>query len=750
MAKVSPIQTKFTGGIFSPLLLGRVDSDRYATGMYDLLNYLVFIQGPITRRPGSIYVAPSYNAGSILPRLKRFQFSTTQAYLIEFAPGKIRFYRNNAAILEAPRAITGITKAHPAFVSDALHPYVVGDEIEIVGVLGMTQVNGRRFRITNVNAAGYEISDLDTTSYGVYISGGTSSRVYTVDTPYTAADLFQLQFTQSADVLYVAHNNYPPRKITRTDHAAWTVSTLNFLDGPYLTANPTATTLQPSATTGAITITASAPVFTLVTDIGRLVRIKHASTWGYAVITAVATTISASATVISAFGAATAQANWRLGLYSLTTGYPAAVTFSGDRLFFGGPTAYPQRFDGSKISDYENFAPTATDSTVTTDNAVGFTTNSSDVQAIKWMADNDKGLVIGTQSGEWLARPSTQGEALSPTNIDAKQFTFYGSAPVEPIKAGESLLFLQKQRRKIREVTFIQEKDKFTSPDITRIAENMTASGVVQMAYAQEPQGMVWAARTDGGLRACTFERDIDGSIIAAWHRHQLGGVLAKVGSVEVVPSADGLRDDVWLAVQRTIGGQRVYYIEYLDKIFDSEDVQTDMHYVDAGATYIGAAATTLSGLWHLEGETVSLLGNGAVFPNVVVTNGQITIPNGVSVTTAHVGYTFNSDGQRLRDEAGSQDGTALGKTRRVNRVSMLLDRTGIIKVGPAFDKLTPWKFRKGNDQMGVATPLFTGIKAEPFDGGYDFDGTVCWRQDSPVAGTILAVAPQMKEEDRA
>ncbi len=755
--KASPAQTKFTGGIFSRLLFGRVDSERYPTGVADLVNYIVLIQGPVTRRPGSLYVAPTYGAGSVTARLKRFIFSTTQAYLLEFSNLKLRFYRNNAAILEANVAITGITQANPGVVTAVAHGFSNGDEVEIAAVTGMTQVNGRRFTVAGVTANTFQLSGVNTTAYTAYAAGGTVARVYTLTTPYVTADLFNLMFTQSADVLYVTHNNYEPRKITRTAHTVWSVNIILFLDGPYLTANSTTTTITPSATTGVVTLTASAPVFTSTDaqgpNAGRFVRIKHSSTWGYAVITNFASSTSVTASVINAFGAATASANWRLGLNSLTTGYPSAVTFSGDRLFFGGTTSYPQRFDGSKLGDYENFAPTDTAGVVTTDSAVSFTTNSNDVQAILWMTDNDKGLLIGTTSGEWIARPSVLGEVLSATNIDAKQFTFYGSAPIEPVKAGESVLFVQKQRRKLREITFVQQTDKFTSPDLTRVAEHISQSGFKQIAYTQEPQGIVWATLVNGAMAACTFERDLDGSVIAAWHSHAIGGYgdasngPALVESMEIAPSADGLRDDVWMVVKRYIGGQTVRYVEYLDKLFDEEDSQSDMHFVDSGVVYNGTPATVLSGLWHLEGQSVAILGDGAIFPAQTVTNGQITMTSAVS--QAHLGFAYNSDGQRLRDEAGAADGTALGKTRRTNRLAFLFDRVGQFKIGPDFSTLTPLYFRTPAVPMGDPPPLFTGIHSEPFDGPYDFDGSICWRQDTPTSGTILAIAPQLTTQDR-
>jgi hypothetical protein len=753
MPKVSPAQTNFGGGEFSPLIAGRIDSDRYKTGLKKSLNYLALIQGALVRRPGTKYVAPTRTAGGKIARLQRFEFSTTQAYMLEFTDLRMRVYRNNAAVLESNVNITGATQNNPVVVTAVAHGFSNGDEVEIVGVGGMTQLNGRRFTVANQTANTFELSGINGTGYSAYTSGGTVARVYTVVTPYAEADLFQLKFTQSADVLYVAHPSYKQRKITRTAHTNWTVNIITFLDGPYLIANSTATTITPSATTGNITLTASAALW-VSTDVGRLVRIKHSSTWGYATITGFTSSTVVNATVVNQFGAATASANWRLGVWSDTTGYPNCVTFFEDRLVWGGATVSPQRLDASNSGDYENMAPSATDGTVIASHALSFTLTSNDVQNIRWMANHDQGLMVGTVSGEWIVRASTQGEALSPTNISAKQTTFHGSADIQHITAGGNILFVQRAVRKLREVTFTYISNKFYAPDLTVLAEHITVGGVKQMAYMQEPQSIVWAVRNDGTLLALTYERDVDGNVRAAWTPHTLGGFSdaghtlgAAVESVATIPSADGQRDDVWVVVKRYINGQTVRHVEYITQLFDNSMTQSQMFFVDAGLTYSGAPATVIGGMWHLEGETVSVLADGAVLPDKVVSSGTVTLL--VPASTVNLGYSYNSDGSMLRIEAGAADGVALGKLRRAHRVSFLFDRTLGFKFGRDFNNLNEMIFRTTGDDLGVAPPLFTGVKSEAIDMGYDYDNFICWRQSQPTAGTILAIMPQMETQDR-
>jgi hypothetical protein len=226
------------------------------------------------------------------------------------------------------------------------------------------------------------------------------------------------------------------------------------------------------------------------------------------------------------------QHSWRLGLYNDTDGWPAVATFFEDRLILGGSPSAPQRIDGSKTGEYTSsfvsFAPTVPeDGVVAASNAISATLNSNDVQVIRWMVDDEKGLLVGTTRAEWIVRAATTGEALSPTNISAKASTKYGSSNVAALRAGKAALYVQRAGRKVRELAYVYELDGFRSPDMTVLAEHVTkastaaTSGIKEMTFQQEPQSLVWAVRNDGTLLGFTYERD---QKVLGWHRHQLGG----------------------------------------------------------------------------------------------------------------------------------------------------------------------------------------------------------------------------------
>ncbi len=229
----------------------------------------------------------------------------------------------------------------------------------------MTQVNGKRFIVANKTTTTFELQDIDgnnvnTTSYTTYTSGGVFNRVYTLATPFETADLADLKFAQSADVMYICHPDYAIHKLSRTGHTSWYLDEVEFTAGPLLDHNIEVTTLTASATTGSgITITASDIVGIngdtgfQSTDVGRLIHLGTGK--GLAKIITVSSTLIVVADVIETLSTTSATTDWALGAWSKTTGYPSCVSFFEQRLVFAGTTENPQTLYFSKSGDYENF-----------------------------------------------------------------------------------------------------------------------------------------------------------------------------------------------------------------------------------------------------------------------------------------------------------------------------------------------------------------------------------------------------------
>lgn len=231
------IQPSFANGEFSPTLYGRVDLQKYHSAAAMLRNFIVDYRGGVSNRPGTAFVgqvkqaAPNQNNP---PRIIPFQFSTIQAYALEFGDQYIRVIKNGAYVTEATINVSGVTQANPGVITTGAHGLSTGDWVYISGLGGMTQLNGRTVKITVLSATTFSIQDtltgnnINTSGYSAYTSGGTVGRIYTLSTPYALADLYSLKYTQSADVMTLTHPSYAPRELTRTGDASWTLSTITF------------------------------------------------------------------------------------------------------------------------------------------------------------------------------------------------------------------------------------------------------------------------------------------------------------------------------------------------------------------------------------------------------------------------------------------------------------------------------------------------------------------------------------------
>lgn len=764
MGRASTIQNAFNAGELSALMLGRQDVAKYAAGMFVCLNGVPLVQGGWTRRPGTAYLHQcKYHDKDA--RLLPFQYSVQQTYVLEFGYQYIRFFTEHGILTKTAQNITGITKANPAVVEySGADTYANGERVIITGAVGMTQVNNREFVVTNVNTGSntFELYDSDglavnSSAYDTYTSGGTVAEILEVTTAFDETDLPDIRVTQSADVLYITHPDFPPQQLVRVSATSWTLSDVTFSDGPYDVANTTSTTLTPGAATGTTTLTASAVTGInddtgfQTTDIGRLVRVKEGSTWGWGEIVGRASTTVVTVAIQSTFTNTNGKSTWRLGVWSDTTGYPKNSTFYDDRLWFAGAALYPQRLDGSKTGLYSDFQPSAMDGTVAADNAVSFTLNADDVNAIEWMAPNEKGLLVGTSRGEWQVKPSALNEAITPTNISAKPSTRHGSADVAPVAAGKAVLFVQRAARKVREFAYVFESDGFKAPDMTLLSEHITRPSIYEIAYQEQPQAIMWGVRADGVLLGMTYERDQN---VVAWHRHELGGqsdsagkLIPVVESICAVPTPDTTRDELYLVVQRYINGRTRRYIEYMSKLWETEDEQEDAFYVDCGWTVInGSPSSTVTGLWHLEGQTVGVYVDGTRHVDVTITNGKATLDR--TGTVVSLGYYYPSDGQTMPVDGGAQDGSGQGKTKRIHRVGFWLVDTLGLKYGPDADNLTEIIVRQWGDAYGAATAMFTGVVRERFEADYDKLGQVYWRADGPFPANVLAVMPQFQVSD--
>lgn len=259
MGRANYLQNNFTAGEVSPRIDARADLTRYKNGVKILQNMVIFPQGGATSRTGTVHVTEVKDSSKQVDLLD-FQFSTEQAYIIETGDLYMRFFRNNGQVLETAKTITGITQDNPAVVTSASHGFTTGQHVIISGVVGMTEVNGKRFTVGSTTTNTFELSGINSTSFGAYVSGGEVSRVYELTTPYTESQISDISKTQSADVMFIAHGSHSPRELSRTSDTNWTINATDFVDGPYLPQNTTGT-ISLSGTSGTVTVTSTESIF---------------------------------------------------------------------------------------------------------------------------------------------------------------------------------------------------------------------------------------------------------------------------------------------------------------------------------------------------------------------------------------------------------------------------------------------------------------------------------------------------------
>jgi hypothetical protein len=858
MARVAAQLTNFTGGELSPRLDGRNDLTKYSSSCKTLENFIIYPHGAAARRSGTTFVAEvasSVNKTRLIP----FEFSTTQTYMLEFSNLKIRVYKDNGSVLEGDKTITAITQANPAVVTSNSHGYSNGDEILITAVVGMTQLNSKRFLVANVTTNTFELTnkdgvDTDSTAFTAYVSGGTANKVFEITTPYTTAQLFEIKFAQSADVMYITHPAHEVAKLSRTGHTAWTLTDVVFTKGPFQDPNTTTTTLTPaSASVGSgVNITASSVTGInsgsgfLSTDVGRQIYFNS----GYATITAITSTTVVVVDITIAFTNTNAITAWQLGSFSDTTGHPSCVTFFEQRLVFAGTTDQPQTIFFSKSGDYENMDANI-GGTVADDDAIIYTIASNQVNAIRFMTAT-RTLILGTAGGEFTVSGGGTDSAVTPTNILIKKQSNHGAANVDAIAVGNATLFLQRAKRKVRELAYNFDVDGYIAPDMTILAEHITESGLTQMSYQQEPNQIIWGVRDDGELVGLTYQREQQ---VIAWHRHIFGGIVnvpvitvtdyanivtgtrivfqksdgtlvtltattgtasaqefkietsndvtaanlnasintantasgtgitssvasnvltitevtptglaylviksfdttrltavsqtkAECESVAVIPT-DNSEYQTWVIVKRTINGITRRYVEYINTFDFTETDNTTFNFLDSALSYSGAAATTISGLNHLEGQTVHILADGATHPTKIVSSGSITLDR--ASTDVKIGLGYNSILQTMRLDAGSQNGTSQAKTKRIYEITIRLYESIGVEVGENLNNMERIPFRTSADVMDQGLPPFTGDKTVEFRGNYETDGFIFVRQTQPLPLTVLSLYPRLITND--
>ena len=598
-------QASFGAGEMSPDLYGRDDLDRYAVGARSLYNFFAHPFGGASNRPGTKFINSVKNSTKAT-RLVPFQFSQTQAYVLEFGDYYIRFYKDG----------------------------------------------------------------------GIIVDG--SNNIVEVATPYSASEVYNLHFTQSADTLYICHRSFQPRTLTRSSHTSWTLSKFSNIRGPVREENTTSDTLTASGLTGEVTVTASSPGAGgfEARHVGMMFRMSHSvngqfvsisnvssqttgaircygdwslvvsdaetgdlqvqqsddngSTWktikeyalyststlsdsgttdrpcllrlvwsggnGFRVYLSAAPYMNdafltitevLSATQVKAVVYTDANENvwglsstsptmyFALGAWNEFYGYPRCCVFYQDRLVFASTTEDPLTLWFSETGNYVGFYQHS--GTLQDDDAIIAPLVSSAVNAIENMVSLGY-ILCFTAGGEWKVGASSASAALTYKSISAVQQSYIGSSPLPPVVVGDRALYATALGNVVNDFAYDVYSDTFKGSDLTLYARHLFRNySIIDWAYQSAPDNIIWVIRSDGKVLSFTFIKEQE---VWAWGIHETSGMVESICSI-----AGDSQNDIYFVVKRTINGSTVRYVEKLAPRMASNNIR-DQFFVDAGLTY--------------------------------------------------------------------------------------------------------------------------------------------------------------------
>lgn len=725
MPSVKSLVRSFAGGEITPEMYGRLDNVKFQTGVALARNCLVLPHGPLTKRPGTTFTNYAGNSAAVV-RVIPFAFSATQTMVIELGAGYARFHTQNATLLVGtPAAYSGATA------------YTPGDLVSHGGSNYVCRAN------TTGNAP-------PNATYW-YLQ---SSVYYEIPTPWAAADLFELKYTQSADVLTVTHDGYAPRELRREGAAKWA------LIQPTLGASVAAPGVPTVVTTAGTGTAYNKNAYYKVTAVSSD-GLQESLSAGASAAASNDLTLSGAKNTVNWTASSLSSPSYRVYKAQNTVGrlygfigettdlsfvddnitpdysrnppastirldtvgnYPAAVSYVEQRRAFAGTANNPQ---GGYLTRTGTESNLSVSSPAGSEDAITFTIKAQQQNAIRHLVPlND--LLALTVSGAWRVF-STDGPLL-PDTITTKSQTYYGANDVTPALTGHTCLYVESSGRRIRDIGYSWEAQAFTSDDRSVMAPHLFLDyEIVDMAYTKSPDQLLWCVRADGVLLSMAYVPEHQ---VFGWSQHATDGAFESVCVVK-----EGSEDVLYAVVRRTLAAGTVRCIERLAsrRFID----QADAFFVDCGVTYNGSATTSITGLSHLNGKTVAVLADGAVVAGLTVSGGAITLP--VEAEVVQVGLPFTADIQLLPLTIESADAGGQGLVRSVSYAYARVNRSGPFLIGPAFDDLTKALIRT-DEPYGSPPRLQSRLIDILVNPAPDIDSQLCVRSEDPTPFTLSSI----------
>lgn len=724
------LQSSFNGGELSPRLQSRVDIDIHAKGAAEILNMVPTVEGALLKRSGTRYRAAALSTASWI---SAFVFNATQAYVIEWSDGKLRFLTNNAILqslgspvevtvpysaAEAPRVSTQQSKDR-LYMAHGSHPHAsllrtAADAFTYAPL----DLKGGPFADDNIDEA------ITVTASAVTGTGVTITASAAIFEAGHVGSRFRMEAEDFAaiPVWETGIAGYAVDDIVRFESKVYIADQISTdgRSGQQPPIHPRGSEWDGSNSGNDIN------------DIGPFgVRWRYLhDRFGILKITAFIDSTHVTATVERRLPTSVTSVptyRWAHSLFSAVAGWPEHVTLWGGRLWFF------QGFElaGSVSGGYLDHSEYNEDGEVTPDMAIRKTLDIPD--APLWVVADRQGMLIGTTLGEYVINKINPSEVLSADNIQVLPQGRRGSAPVWPLPTAEQIMFLQRGGRKIRAAAYNFTDDRYLAPNNTIYARHITGSGIKQLTYQAEPEELLWALRNDGKVAAHPYNPEQD---VKGWCQ---GLVMegAAVESAVSIPSTDGSRDDLYLLVNRGGSLSHEQLADWWDENLGLTSI--DGFFVDSGLEYDGAPATVFSGLDHLADQEVMVLADGAELPlQTVTSDGIVTLDNAASRVV--IGKAYTARFTSLRPEIPQRDGTSQNRIIRIVRaVASVLDSFGLSagSAGGLLDRLIK---RSASDNMGDPPSMYSGWTVDiPVSGNSDTTGQVTFESRSPFPWLLRA-----------
>lgn len=690
MARFNLIKNSFLGGEVSPRLYGRTDRPEYQHSCKILKNFIPYMQGGATKRPGTRYMGAE----------------TATAHLVPF----------NAA--------DGSHYCIAVSSSSDWNCYLAQDG-SVVGVFHMDGASTKNYSSTIINLFKEDI-----------------------------------HYAQAADVLWLTHPTMEPQLVFLVAGSFERYSLTKAPDSytgvkpwariPFMESNVAGNgkTVQLSAATVGTGRTMTAVGFTFhSSQVGSFWKVTHSgapSTHGIVQITAAVTGAStATVTVIEALSATTTTDDFAESAWSDYRGWPRTVTFYDTRSVFGGNTTFPDTVWYSYGENYYLFYSLTSNGD---SDPVTQVMPSQALNQTQWLASRQV-LIAGTSGAEYVNSASQPGEPITPTDRNSREQTSHGGRHIMPVKKGNSVLFVGRNGRRLLEFQFYFDSDSFQAEDVAVTADHLTSRvngggyGAMRRLALDESRGVIWALDNEGKVIGVTRDKK---NQLAAWHWHDVGGTVDSLCSI---PTSDGLADEIWMLVVRSINSVTKYYVEKLgrdheipytntlalDPFFANTDVCPMMMDCSVVKT---PGSTTVTGLSHLEGKEVQVLADGLYVGTKTVASGQITLADSADVVV--VGIPYEGYIQTLDLDVTQPTGSAAAQIGRVSEVTIRFDKT----VGGYVGDGTNWEEIPFDQATTPADPIpfYTGDKRVHYPGNYERGISIHIKHDTPFPCTVVSV----------